>query len=114
MFARSIQGGGGDADDVTPELTRTTQATICRLALEPKFFTTRHGREIPGAFHNLHHARTTQAVALAVELFINSLVNRNIMKQRRLTEVCVLSAIHLLASIQKLNRRHKPPLGCRN
>jgi hypothetical protein len=32
------------------------------------------------------------------------------MKQRRLAEVCILSAIHLLASIQKLNRRHKSPL----
>ena len=110
MFARSIQAGAGDANDVAHDLTLATQATVRRLAFQPKFFTARQGREILDAFHDLHRARATQAVALTVELFINSLVDRNIVKQRRLAEVRILPAIHLLASIQKLNRRHKSPL----
>src|SRR5580698_3434426 len=110
MFARSIQSGCGHADDVAHDLTLATQAAICRLALQPQVFTACPGREILGALHDLHRARATQAVSLAVDLFINSLVNGDIMKQCCLAEVCILPAIHLLASVQKLNRRHKSPL----
>jgi len=110
MFMRLIQRRRGDTNEVAHDLALATQATIRRLSFQPKFLTTRHGGEILGALDDLHHTRATQAVALTVELFINSLVNGNIMKQRRFAEVCVLSTIHLFARIQKLNRRHNSPL----
>lgn len=99
MFARSIQGGCRDADKVTHNLALATQATVRRWTLQMQFFPARHWREIFGSFDDFHYARATGTVPLAVNLFINSLVNGNIMEQRRLAEVCVLSAIHLLARI---------------
>ena len=114
MFFGSVQRRGCDANDVPHHLALATEPSVCRLALQPKFLAPRQGREMSGSFHNLHSARAAQTVSLTIHLLVDPLVDGNIMEQRNLAEVRLLSAIHLLACIQELNHRHKSPLRLSN
>jgi hypothetical protein len=108
-FEALIQGRGGDANNISHDLTLATEATIRRLPFQADAFSQRLWCQVFAALNNLHHTLGAKAEAVTVEFLPDPLIDFDTVKLRHLPEIRVLSAIHFLALVKKLNHRHKLP-----
>jgi hypothetical protein len=98
-FEALIQGRSGNADDISHDLTLTTETTIRRLPFQADAFSQRLWCQVFAAFDHLHDTLGANAEAVTVEFLPDALINFDTVKLRHLPEIRVLSAIHFPALV---------------
>jgi hypothetical protein len=98
-FEALIQGWGGDADDISHDLTLATEAMVRRLPFQANAFSQRLWCQVLAAFDHLHDTLGAKPEAVTVEFPPDPLIDFDTVQLRHLPEIRVLSAIHFPALV---------------
>jgi hypothetical protein len=104
-----VQGWRRDAGDVTQDLALTAQPIIGGLASQFEMFPQCLGRQIFKTFDDFHYTGAAETIPATVGNLIDAFVRLNIIEQRHLAQVGVLTATDLFPRVQEFNRRHNSP-----